>query len=200
MVWIVLCSQKRINSSTRSWRHLCLNLGHFYVVTAQVIQSDLRVLPETIESDAGLLRNPISSGEHRPDLIGFSSDSFRSDSGPEYIGKDPIETNRKQLKDPLTLTKIRRSENRGKHKIQRHSVGFQQTLISDFELQQPEEEFLKISTRVGSNFTTIFLRFQSNFTSLTRLPLQFARHFPDFPEDFANISFGISPRISLVFH
>ena len=104
----------------------------------QVIQSDLRILPETIESDVGLLRDPISSGEHRSDLTGFSSDSFRSDSGPEYIRKDPIETSRKQLKDPLTLTKIRQSENRGKHKIRRHSIGFQQTLISDFGLQQPE--------------------------------------------------------------
>ena len=104
----------------------------------QVIQSDLRILPETIESDIGLHRNPISSGKHQSDLTRFSSDSFRMDSGSEYIGKDPIETSRKQLKDPLTLTKIRRSENRGKHKIRRHSVRFQQTLISDFELQQPE--------------------------------------------------------------
>ena len=108
------------------------------ISTTQVIQSDLRILPETIEFDVGLLRNPISSGEHRPDLTGFSSDSFRSDSGPEHIGKDPIESSREQLKDPLTLTKIRRSKNRGKHKIRRHSVGLQQTLVSDFELQQPE--------------------------------------------------------------
>ena len=111
--------------------------GPFQNIT-QVIQSDLRILPEIIESDVGLLRNSISSGEHRSDLTGFSSDSFRTASGSEYIGKDPIETSRKQLKDPLTLTKIRRSESRGKHKIQRHSVRFQQTPIQDFELQQPE--------------------------------------------------------------
>ena len=117
--------------------HQQLSVGIRWILP-QVIQSDLRILPETIESDVGLLRNPISSGEHRSDLTGFSSDYFRTDSGSEYIGKDPIETSRKQLKDPLTLMKIRRSENRGKHKIQRHGVRFQQTLISDFELQQPE--------------------------------------------------------------
>ena len=168
-------------------------------INSQVIQSDHRILRETIESDVGLLRNPISSGEHRSDLTGFSSDS-----GPEYIGMDPIGTSGKQLKDPLTLTKIRRSENRGKHKIRRNSVGFQQTLISDFELQQSEQEFLKISTRFGSNFTTIFLRFQSNFTTillgfhcnlqgifLIFLKILLTFHLP---------STRISPRISLVFH
>ena len=64
----------------RKFPSFLFNLSFFVLLPGDSIRfSDL---PETIESDVGLLRNPISSGEHRSDLTGFSSDS-----GPEYIGK-----------------------------------------------------------------------------------------------------------------
>ena len=55
-----------------------------------------------------------------------------------------------------------------------------------------------IGIGVSQNFNTIWFEFSYDLPTisiefhhnLTRLRLQFARHFPDFPEDFANISFA----------
>ena len=73
-------------------QHLVLVMRN--VLNIRVIQSDFRMLSDTIESDIGSHWNPTFSGSRQPDLPRFLSDSFRSDSGPEYIGKYPIRSDK----------------------------------------------------------------------------------------------------------
>ena len=79
----------------------------------QDIQSCLWIRSEMTGYGVGLLRIPTLSMKSRPEPTSFTPESLRPDSGPDYVGKDPIGAGHIRLSDLLETHQVRYMENAG---------------------------------------------------------------------------------------